>query len=456
MIVIVMTTRPKRSCFRLPVEGWSDEESDQESTESLATSCTKLKLNLSLSKRKQCQERFEFLDKAESEALGKKYTPKNTDSSTKWAVATFLSWRDKRNSSFADPESQVPCDLLISTDTELLSKWLTYFVAEARRKDGENYPPKTVYLLLTGLLRHMRSRNVTCPNFLDTSDHRFSTFHNALDNVLRDLRMKGIGQSRQTEAFSKQDEEVLWESGVLSDDSPKSLLRAVFFLNGKNFCLRGGDEQRNLKISQLKRLSNPDRYIYTENSSKNRCGGLKQIRLQNKTVPIIAVPESQSRCHVYLLDKYFQKLPPKAIEKDNFYVQPATSGKQWFTARPIGRNMLSKMVKEICQEGGINGRKTNHSLRATGVSDLFQAGVPEKMIQERSGHLSLDGLRQYQRTTLMQDEAVSRVLTSGSSFQQNVFQSQHIVPQTPSPTVQNFSSCNVTIYNALPSLNSSL
>ena len=190
MIVIVMTTRPKRSCFRLPVEGWSDEESDQESTESLATSCTKLKLNLSLSKRKQCQERFEFLDKAESEALGKKYTPKNTDSSTKWAVATFLSWRDKQNSSFADPESQVPCDLLISTDTELLSKWLTYFVAEARRKDGENYPPKTVYLLLTGLLRHMRSRNVTCPNFLDTSDHRFSTFHNALDNVLRDLRMK--------------------------------------------------------------------------------------------------------------------------------------------------------------------------------------------------------------------------------------------------------------------------
>ena len=98
--------------------------------------------------------------------------------------------------------------------------------------------------------------------------------------------------------------------------------------------------------------------------------------------------------------------------------------------------------------GGISGRKTNHSLRATGVSDLFQAGVPEKMIQERSGHLSLDGLRQYQRTTLMQDEAVSRVLTSGSSFQQNVFQSQHIVPQTPSPTVQNFSSCNVTIYNA--------
>ena len=35
-----------------------------------------------------------------------------------------------------------------------------------------------------------------------------------------------------------------------------------------------------------------------------------------------------------------------------------------------------------------------NSLRATGVSDLYQAGVPEKLIQHRSGHLSSDGVRQ--------------------------------------------------------------
>ena len=40
--------------------------------------------------------------------------------------------------------------------------------------------------------------------------------------------MRGIGaQTRETEAFSKE-EDVLWSSGVLGSENPKSLLRAVF------------------------------------------------------------------------------------------------------------------------------------------------------------------------------------------------------------------------------------
>ena len=68
----------------------------------------------------------------------------------------------------------------------------------------------------------------------------------------------------------------------------------------------------------------------------------------------------------------------------------------------------------------MGGNKTSHSLRATGVSSLFQAGVPEKVIQERSGHRSLDGLQQYQHTTIGQQQ-VSKVLASGATFQQQMF-----------------------------------
>ena len=63
-------------------------------------------------------------------------------------------------------------------------------------------------------------------------------------------------------------------------NSPKALFQEVFFLNGRNFCLRGGDEHRRLKLSQIKRYSAPhipDRYVYTENSSKNRSGGMAQM-----------------------------------------------------------------------------------------------------------------------------------------------------------------------------------
>ena len=43
---------------------------------------------------------------------------------------------------------------------------------------------------------------------------------------------------------------------------------------------------------------------------------------------------------------------------------------------------------------------------------MFEAGVPEKIIQERTGQLSLTGLRQYERTTVEQQRAVCKVIAA--------------------------------------------
>ena len=72
------------------------------------------------------------------------------------------------------------------------------------------------------------------------------------------------------------------------------------------------------------------------------------------------------------------------------------------------------MVKNMFAEVGIEG-KSNHSLRATGASVLFQAHVPEKIIQERTGHRCLKSLRQYERTTVGQQQEESRILANPSN-----------------------------------------
>ena len=38
-------------------------------------------------------------------------------------------------------------------------------------------------------------------------------------------------------------------------------------------------------------------------------------------------------------------------------------------------------------DAGVPGNKTSHSLNVTGASALFQAGMPEKVIQEHTGHM---------------------------------------------------------------------
>ena len=53
-------------------------------------------------------------------------------------------------------------------------------------------------------------------------------------------------------------------------------------------------------------------------------------------------------------------------------------------------------------EAGIDGAFTNYSLQATAATDLFQAGVPKKVIQEFTGHRSIKALRQYDRADLTQ------------------------------------------------------
>ena len=110
---------------------------------------------------------------------------------------------------------------------------------------------------------------------------------------------------------------------------------------------------------------------------------------------------------------------------------PADTKAPWFAAIPCGRNSLSKVVCEMFREAGSGEKKTNHSLRAAGVSQLFEAGVDEKIIQSRSGHRSTDALRMYERITPAQQQAVLNILTSGEKKEYR--DEVQVVSAQPSP-----------------------
>ena len=125
--------------------------------------------------------------------------------------------------------------------------------------------------------------------------------------------------------------------------------------------MRGGIEHHDLNLSQLhcevvvmKEVSTI-RYTYVEHGSKNRSGGLKQLKQDNKVVRQYE-SNRMERCHVLLLDKYIFKLPQDAKVKDNFYLKPKASTPcdpmaPWFTSVPIGRNSLGQMMKDMARGG---------------------------------------------------------------------------------------------------------
>ena len=98
-----------------------------------------------------------------------------------------------------------------------------------------------------------------------------------------------------------------------------------------------------------------------------------------------------------------------------FYLRPLEryeEHKLWFYARAIGHNILKGMLKNMFREAGIfTDGKSNHSLRATATTRMIDAGLPEKVIMDRTGHHSLDGLKPYSRTTDRQQQQMSAVIS---------------------------------------------
>ena len=121
-----------------------------------------------------------------------------------------------------------------------------------------------------------------------------------------------------------------------------------------------------------------------------------------------------------ILDTYIDKLPKDAFKKDIFYVRSLAKlsddqNEPWYSSVPVGKNTLNNKVKTMCSKAKIEGNKTNHSLRATGATALFESGVPEKVIQERTGHRSVEALRTYEHISEKQHIQVSSILSAGST-----------------------------------------
>ena len=163
------------------------------------------------------------------------------------------------------------------------------------------------------------------------------------------------------------------------------------------FALRSGEEHCSLKLPQFE-LAIPKegcaRLIYTENYSKNNQGGLQHCKVKPKSVTCFANETNPECCLVCLYQVYLGHCP---ADVQSFYLTPLRTqkGEIWYSKVPVGHNTLSQTVGRLCKQAGITGFKTNHSLRVTSATCLFQSGVDQQLIMSHTGHRSVDGVRSY-------------------------------------------------------------
>ena len=140
--------------------------------------------------------------------------------------------------------------------------------------------------------------------------------------------------------FTEKEELKLWEMGI-------------FFYLGNTLCLRGGQEQHNLKPSQFHCEYNQDHSVYIKNWLKNHPSGFGSGYQSNKVVTLHKNNGFEPQWVVFLLDFYFSKCLQSA-ETDVFYLRPLSkmhSGHDslWFLSVPLGKTSSVSLLKKCAK-----------------------------------------------------------------------------------------------------------
>ena len=101
------------------------------------------------------------------------------------------------------------------------------FIVEIRKENGEQYPPSSMYDLISGLSLYLEREHGFTNKLVCGA---FRSVRNTLDNVMKERTAEGVG-GPERDPILEEHEQVLWEKGILGEDSPDKLRQTVFFFN---------------------------------------------------------------------------------------------------------------------------------------------------------------------------------------------------------------------------------
>ena len=184
-------------------------------------------------------------------------------------------------------------------------------------------------------------------------------------------------------------------------ESPTKLVQYVWFMLAFNLARRGREGWTNMTKSSFEYKSddNEEEYLTMSASetTKNWQGGSSsnawdysdvRIHASNKLDP----PKNFLAVYRFYLsklnpdcDKLFQRPKGKNWSKDGF----------WFDKAPMGKNTIGSMLSSISKSAGTSIVYTNHSVRATAITAMYQAGIDRSHICRITKHKREESLKPY-------------------------------------------------------------
>ena len=165
--------------------------------------------------------------------------------------------------------------------------------------------------------------------------------------------------------------EKIWSGGGFGNTDPDGLVSAMWFLLALNFGLRGCHECRQLTVGDLsvkQHVSGQSYLEMVERTTKTRCGAGRGHGSGQRAFTPKAWSNGTSRCPVYYYNEYMRRRPDKMTDPSSpFFLnvnrQKKADNPIWFACKPMGKNLLSGMLKRAANHVGIDRPGlTNHTV----------------------------------------------------------------------------------------------
>ena len=271
---------------------------------------------------------------SEIKRLKQKNWNRNTTRSTNTWVRRFESWFSQQPRQQAQLE-EIP--------VQELDRVLQKFYCHVHKQNGDEYEPDSLRTMLAALDQHLSGCGCS---YSIMKDREFKESRLVLNGKAIQLRENGKGKkSRKADPLTAEEEEILWNTGVLGSDNPKSLNHTVFYTISQHFGTTGRQEHHQIRVEHLRFVCNPQTGA-TEGLTKTRQGGLvkQQRRLKQK---VFATGNSQ--CPVKFIERLISKRPPQLKTSGPLYLQPLKHPRedQWYSVQPVGINQVDKYMKDM-------------------------------------------------------------------------------------------------------------
>ena len=269
-------------------------------------------------------------------------------------------------------------------ETGDLDSALKAFYANARTVKGELYKLSSYTQLKYGLTKYLLSKDV------DISSELFHKSNETFKAMRKELTRNGKGDVKHRNPISEVDLAKLYDHKLaFSSSTPFGLQQKVLFEIILYTCRRGRENLHGMtrefygifrdeydqefiqqKVSELDKNHNENR-----KSGETTGEGRMYSQPDNPACPVASYKLYVSKLHPDCKSLWQRPL-------DSFNESDAT----WFCNSPLGQNSIQNFMIKLSKFAKLSEHYTNHSIRATAITLMDDAGLEARHIMRISGH----------------------------------------------------------------------